>query len=765
MHCDGTNLGTYFLDYSGLVQRTPHTFSLGGNVCTKTAVYKFGTASAAFDGTGDYIQSAATVDWYQGSLPFTVSFYARRVGTVLQYLYTMSDGTSTGGLELSVTGSVVSLLNRGRTTITGVLNTDVWTHIAVIGDGVNIYLYSDGALQGQMAYGGVVGLNYLMSIGANWAGASSFNGYIDEFAYWKGVAIPISELSSQTAQMFPRDDGNCIRSEVMTPNYVCQSYTIHPNTVVVATTTITVPTELPVAVVDVFLIGGGGSGGAGSGNWAGGGGGAGAYLQLQNIPLSGQATLVVGAGGTPKLGVTNDGTASTLIAPGLTILADGGGGGASTSSGGTANGNQGGCCGGPTASGVSPAVTGNGIGYNGGPTPDQNTPYNSNGGGGTGSVGAKGNNNGNTQTQAGLGGNGFQSLYSGFLLFYGGGGGGAGGWYANNSWWGYGVVGGSSIGGSGGNYNAAGQIGVVNTGSGGGGGGGQSTYLGGNGTAGTIVVRWINPCTLETTTIGGYQIDKYTINVATGGCVYTWNSKNTGQVEYVVVAGGGGGGSSYLSCNGAGGGGAGGFRTASAFSVTGYITVIIGNGGVGGLANQFLQGTAGLDSQFSTIVATGGGGGGQGKTAGAGGAGGSSGGGGWSAGIAGVKTASPAQGNNGAAAVGANGGGGGGAGGAGILAAGGAATASTLIGVSTLYAAGGGAGLDGYGGSGIGGNGSDLAPTGGAPNTGSGGGGAYGPSVAGGNGSAGIVIVKFLVPSLISAPQATLGSANMMMVG
>ena len=59
LHCDGTNGGTTFTDSSG----SSHTVTANGGANTSTAQKKFGTASAYFDGTGDFLQSADSPDW------------------------------------------------------------------------------------------------------------------------------------------------------------------------------------------------------------------------------------------------------------------------------------------------------------------------------------------------------------------------------------------------------------------------------------------------------------------------------------------------------------------------------------------------------------------------------------------------------------------------------------------------------------------------------------------------------------------------------
>ena len=268
-------------------------------------------------------------------------------------------------------------------------------------------------------------------------------------------------------------------------------------------------------------------------------------------------------------------------------------------------------------------------------------------------------------------------------------------------------------------------------------------------------------------------------------------------VSYMVVAGGGGGGSSWRS----GGGGAGGFREVkapttpyTASPLDGYpsapnrITVTVqaypitvGGGGTGGGPALANVGTNGANSQFSTIIATGGGRGGTYNPPCApdhpGQPGGSGGGGGGNnspsspvGGTGNTPPVSPAQGTNGGNGNSdgslSRGAGGGGASAAGTPSlpgnqgCGGAGVSSSITASPVAYAGGGGGGCyastnsppsGGSGGGGAGGFstcGSSTGATAGSnatANTGGGGGGKAGSSSANlsGNGGSGIVVIRY----------------------
>ena len=244
----------------------------------------------------------------------------------------------------------------------------------------------------------------------------------------------------------------------------------------------------------------------------------------------------------------------------------------------------------------------------------------------------------------------------------------------------------------------------------------------------------------------------------------------SGKVEVLCVAGGGGGGASI-----AGGGGGGGLLYNSAFTVNASagIALTVGAGGTGGTDQSIGNGTAanntnGGNSSFSSLISIGGGKGGP-EYRGDGFSGGSGGGASRSttAGgpiyVGGASTVG--QGNSGG--TGSNtggtdgygsGGGGGGAGSVGgnaigsIAGNGGNGLVISISGASITYSGGGGGGAyngtggtGGTGGGGSGGSGaSNSVPQNALPNTGSGGGaGGYPNNRNAGNGSNGIIIVRY----------------------
>jgi hypothetical protein len=228
------------------------------------------------------------------------------------------------------------------------------------------------------------------------------------------------------------------------------------------------------------------------------------------------------------------------------------------------------------------------------------------------------------------------------------------------------------------------------------------------------------------------------------------------SASYLAVAGGGGGGCSY-----GGGGGAGGFVPGTVTLSRGTVyTITVGAGGAG-TSSVGSFGTSGSTSSISTIASAVGGGGGAGRGIGNGLSGGSGGGAGDNypgspAYVGGAGTPGQGFAGGGGTYVGFLGSGGGGAGAVGANSssggAGGAGLASTITGVSVVYAGGGGGGNTvsagyngGAGGSGGGGSGSGAGASsvaGSVNSGGGGGGGGDGAVLASSAGGSGVVIIS-----------------------
>lgn len=226
--------------------------------------------------------------------------------------------------------------------------------------------------------------------------------------------------------------------------------------------------------VDVLLVAGGGGGGPGHADYGGGGGGAGGLMIFSHVPVSGDVTVTVGAGGTANGGTGGDSRFGSLGArggsggmAGTAILGGSGGGGRGSITLPIAAGSP----------GIAPQGHAGGAGsYGGG----------AGGGGGGGYTEI-----GHSAVSGAPGGGGDGVLLSsigwaapGAPEAVAGGGGGGGGSSAG--------AGGLGGGGAGGSDSGQAEDGATNTGGGGGGGGRDAVHghAGGAGGSGLVIVRW-----------------------------------------------------------------------------------------------------------------------------------------------------------------------------------------------------------------------------------------------------------------------------------
>ena len=205
LHGNGTNGSTTITDNSP----TPKTVTAVGNAQISTTQSKFGGASIAFDGTGDYLSVPNDGTLQMGSVNFTIEFWIY-FNSLSGYQTPFDKGVvSTGALLLQTD------LNNGRMivwvqgvpSITESSNgsTATWTHYALVRNSGTLKLYRNGTETGSAANSTNFNSAETVGIGAYASfspGSVSVNGYIDDFRITKGVARYTSNFSVPPAQ-FP----------------------------------------------------------------------------------------------------------------------------------------------------------------------------------------------------------------------------------------------------------------------------------------------------------------------------------------------------------------------------------------------------------------------------------------------------------------------------------------------------------------------------------------------------------------------------------
>lgn len=143
LHCDGINGSQVFTDNS----LAPHVMTASGNVQQSTSQKKFGSASAAFDGAGDYIQTPNVgLDWNFGTGDFTIES---------QFYLNLSDGTAAGIVGTGFNNGWFLVFNDPAQLVfyvTGTGNTgnwspllNTWYHLAAVRSSSVLKLYVNGS--------------------------------------------------------------------------------------------------------------------------------------------------------------------------------------------------------------------------------------------------------------------------------------------------------------------------------------------------------------------------------------------------------------------------------------------------------------------------------------------------------------------------------------------------------------------------------------------------------------------------------------------
>ena len=495
-----TELAADIQDSSG---NSDVTIEVNGNTHTDTTIKKIGTASAQFDGTGDYLYlssaaGASSMGPDQGS--FTIECWIYRSGTQTQ-MVPFGAYNSWVRWETHVDGDWNLMLGWDGTErhVGGTWSIDTWYHIALVGESGGLFrFFVDGVLKHTGTKDTSMNWHNGFSIGDvyNKQGSSSnyaFEGYIDELRISDSVRY-VEDFTPDTTEFTP--DSNTLLLMHMDGANDGTSFPINANKTITnvdivntrafgnestardtytsaGSTTWIAP--IGVTSVDYLVVAGGGGGGGGTDApyvGAGGGGAGGFKTGSLSVTPGSSYTVTVGAGGTTQSATGGDGIdGSDSVFSSITSTGGGGGGGLGSS------GDTGGSGGGGPGNGSGGAGTGS-EGFAGGD--GVTTDDGAGGGGGASEVGADG-----AVDVGGDGGDGVSNSLSGSATTYGGGGGGG-------SRGGTGSSGGSGGGGAGGYGNGGtvhGAAGTANTG-GGGGGGGYINGDGGAGGSGIVIISY-----------------------------------------------------------------------------------------------------------------------------------------------------------------------------------------------------------------------------------------------------------------------------------
>lgn len=197
LHMDGSSGSTNFVD-SG-----PNALAVtaSGDAQISTAQSKYGGASGAFDGAGDYLSVASNPLFNFGTGDFTMELWAKLPNDNVDY--SLVSGSANGNMDFRREST--GRLSLGRAGVVWDANSSVinianqWTHLAASRSGSTLRLFCNGI----QIYSGSNSVSYsvanLQMGRSTGVSAVDLNGYIDDLRITKGYARYTSNFTPPTS--------------------------------------------------------------------------------------------------------------------------------------------------------------------------------------------------------------------------------------------------------------------------------------------------------------------------------------------------------------------------------------------------------------------------------------------------------------------------------------------------------------------------------------------------------------------------------------
>jgi hypothetical protein len=187
------------------VEKTGKTVTRNGDVILSTTVAPpFGTTSAYFDGTGDYLSLAGSADFEFASGDFTLEAWVRLAalpgsssGAVIvskqtgaNRSWTINFWNTGSAYQLNLTTSSSGSATTGSAVATlASLSTSVWYHVAGVRRGNVLMVFLDGVLLATgTETGSLFNSTTLVNVGRTEDAVYYLNGYIKDLRITKGIA-------------------------------------------------------------------------------------------------------------------------------------------------------------------------------------------------------------------------------------------------------------------------------------------------------------------------------------------------------------------------------------------------------------------------------------------------------------------------------------------------------------------------------------------------------------------------------------------------
>jgi hypothetical protein len=223
------NSSMYLPFDSDLNDDSPNAFFLTGTAVggasISTSVKKFGAGSLSLNGSNQYIRFGGTTSGFGRSITnlenedFTIEAWVYTLDSSINPIVGRSSGASARSFALEVDGNgskiVFKMTTDGSSNTlnsytwhNGSVTTNNWHHVAVVRSGTQLYCFLNGVSDPSPSItGGGIGTKTIyfssaeLNIGYYQYSGQYFNGYIDDYRYFKGTALYTSNFVPPTAAL------------------------------------------------------------------------------------------------------------------------------------------------------------------------------------------------------------------------------------------------------------------------------------------------------------------------------------------------------------------------------------------------------------------------------------------------------------------------------------------------------------------------------------------------------------------------------------
>lgn len=202
LHMDGVDGSTTFDDSSPAAKAV----AASGNAKVSSAKSKWGGASLALGGSGDYLSAPAHADFVFGVGDFTVELLINTTTAEEKVLVDQFERGNDNSWQLSIQNGRLSWYSGGYLlTGSAAVNNGAWHHVAAARSAGTLRFFVDGVLDGSVVLSHNFNAYVALGIGAQVVSRNSvydFPGYIDELRITKGVGRYTANFTPPT-EPFP----------------------------------------------------------------------------------------------------------------------------------------------------------------------------------------------------------------------------------------------------------------------------------------------------------------------------------------------------------------------------------------------------------------------------------------------------------------------------------------------------------------------------------------------------------------------------------